>query len=53
MRVAFAVFFLVLGLANMTWALFLVLGWPGLLLMGGALLAGVGLLGIPLDRGEP
>lgn len=52
-RLALAIFLVVLGLALMSWALFLAMSWHGLLLMGGGLLAGAGLLGIQVDRGEP
>jgi hypothetical protein len=51
-RLALAIFLVVLGLALMSWALFLALSWHGLLLMGGGLLAVAGLLGIQVDRGE-
>lgn len=52
-RVALAIFLVLLGLAFMSWALFLAMSWHGLLLMGGGLLVGAGLLGIQVDRGEP
>ena len=44
-----AVFLVVLGLGSMTVALLLALGYPGLLLLGGAIATAVGLLVIPID----
>lgn len=52
MKLALAVFLVVLGLGTMGGALFLALGYPGLLLLGGAAVAAVGLLGIPVDRSD-
>ncbi len=47
-----AVFLVVLGVSAVAVALFLILAWTGLLLLGGVLTAAVGLLVIPVDRGE-
>lgn len=44
-----AIFLVVLGLGVAAWALFLAMGYPGLLLSGGLLLAAAGLLFIPVD----
>lgn len=51
LTLALAIFLVVLGVAGMGWALFLLLNWPGPLLIGGALVAAAGLLAIPIDRG--
>jgi hypothetical protein len=44
-----AVFFVILGLSSVAVALFLAMGYPGLLLLGGVMVAAVGLLAIPVD----
>jgi hypothetical protein len=44
-----AVFFVILGVCAVAVALFLAMGYPGLLLIGGAIVAAVGLLAIPVD----
>jgi hypothetical protein len=48
-RLIVAIFFVILGFSVMAWALFLALGYPGLMLLGGAMVAAVGLLAIPVD----
>lgn len=50
MMLILAVFFVILGFSTMAVALFWALGFPGLLLLGGAMIAAVGLLAIPVDR---
>lgn len=45
-----AVFMVILGTITMAVALFLAMGYPGLMLLGGAMVAAVGLLFIPVDR---
>ncbi len=52
MRLLSAIFFVILGLAGMGLALFLAMGLPGLLLLGSAMVAAVGLLVIPVDRSD-
>ena len=52
LNLALAIFFVVLGVSAMGWALFLMASWPGVLLIGGAVVAAVGLLAIPVDRGD-
>lgn len=52
MNLVLAVILVVLGLAAMAWALFLALSFPGLLLLGGAMLTAVGLLGVPVDGSD-
>jgi cytochrome c biogenesis protein CcdA len=51
-NLALAIFFVVLGVLGTGVGLFLVLGWPGLMLLGGIGLTVTGLLAIPVDRGE-
>lgn len=45
-----AIFMVILGFITMAVALFLAMGYPGLMLLGGAMVAAVGLLFIPVDR---
>lgn len=52
MNLVVAVLLVVLGIAAMGLALFLVLAWPGLILLAGAVVAAVGLVAIPVDRGD-
>ena len=49
MNLVAAVFLVVLGLTAAAVALFLAMGYPGLLLLGGVIAAAVGLLLIPID----
>jgi hypothetical protein len=51
-RLVVAVLLVVLGLSLMGWALFLAMGYPGLVLLGGGLLAAVGLLVIQVDGSD-
>lgn len=52
MRLAAAIFLVVLGLSIMGWALFWALGYPGLMLLGGAMVTAAGLLGIQVDGSD-
>lgn len=49
---ALAIFCVTAGVSAISVALFLLLGWLGVLLIGGAVVAAVGLLAIPVDRGD-
>lgn len=51
MTLALAIFLVVAGVLGAGWALFLLLDWPGVLLIGSVLVAAAGLLAIPIDRG--
>ncbi len=50
MNLIMAIFFVILGLSGIGLALFLAMGLPGLLLLGSAMVAAVGLLVIPVGR---
>lgn len=50
MNLILAWFLVILGLSIVGVALFLALGYLGLLLLGGAMITGAGLLVIPVDR---
>lgn len=52
MRLVLAVLLVVLGLSLMGWALFLAMGYPGFVLLGGGLLTAVGLLVIQVDGSD-
>lgn len=52
MRLVAALFLVVLGLGAMALALFWAMGYPGLVLLAGAMVTAVGLLGIQVDGSD-